>query len=268
MKLMAVAVAVAGAATVYAAQESRRVVTFENSVAIEAKTVKDAPYSAEVVIDHTQTLADGNRIVQHSTGRVYRDREGRVRREEDRDSGGATASIVDPVGGVSYFLDSENHVAWKTPLPADALAAKIEAVRRAAGPPEQRVEVPRGMATLEVNGGRVEKRIPGTGREQRAAEQLASRTIEGVRADGHRVTTTIPAGAIGNDLPIVITSEEWTSPDLKVLVLTERKDPRTGDSSYRLVNINQGEPDASLFQVPAGYTIKENTIRVRRNEER
>jgi hypothetical protein len=75
------------------------------------------------------------------------------------------------------------------------------------------------------------------------------------------VTTTIAAGAVGNDLPIVVTSEEWTSPDLQVLVLTERKDPRNGDSSYRLLNISRSEPDPSLFQVPSDYTIKETGIR-------
>ena len=68
---------------------------------LEARTLKGAPYSAEVVTDHTQTLADGNRIVEHSTGRVYRDQEGRVRREEDRASGGSSISIVDPVAAFS-----------------------------------------------------------------------------------------------------------------------------------------------------------------------
>jgi hypothetical protein len=89
---------------------------------------------------------------------------------------------------------------------------------------------------------------------------LAPRTLEGVRVEG-RATTTIAAGAIGNELPIVAVSEEWTSPDLQVLVLTQRKDPRNGDSSYRLVNVVRREPDPSLFQVPADYTVKETGIR-------
>ena len=57
-----------------------------NFVTLESKTVTGAPYAAETVNDNTQTLADGNRIVQHSTGRVYRDSEGRVRREEETDT--------------------------------------------------------------------------------------------------------------------------------------------------------------------------------------
>ncbi len=44
--------------------------------------VKGAPYSGNAVTDTTQTLADGNRIVNHTTAAVYRDGEGRERREQ------------------------------------------------------------------------------------------------------------------------------------------------------------------------------------------
>jgi hypothetical protein len=231
-------------------------------VQLESKDVKGAPYAAEIANDHVQLLADGNRIVEHSTGRVYRDKDGRVRREEDRPSGGMSVSIVDPVAGVSYSLDPQNRVAWKTPTPtimmklAEAKAqldAKVRGMREAGEPAD--------AMSFEVSGGRIEVRRRGGAPEQRSEEQLTARTIEGVLAQGHRTTTTIAAGAIGNDLPIVVTSEEWTSPDLQVLVLTERKDPRNGDSTYRLLNINRGDPDPSLFQVPADYVMKETAIR-------
>jgi hypothetical protein len=87
-------------------------------------------------------------------------------------------------------------------------------------------------------------------------EKLAARDIEGVRAEGVRRTTTIPAGEIGNDLPIEIVSEEWFSPELQVLVLTERKDPRLGTSTYRVVNVIRAEPASYLFEVPSDYTVK------------
>jgi hypothetical protein len=66
----------------------------------------------------------------------------------------------------------------------------------------------------------------------------------------------IPAGAIGNELPITVTSEEWLSPDLKVLVMTKHADPRSGETTYRLTGITRSEPDPSLFELPAGMTIK------------
>jgi hypothetical protein len=80
--------------------------------------------------------------------------------------------------------------------------------------------------------------------------------IEGVIASGVRRTTTINKGVIGNEQPIKIVSEEWTSPELQVLVMTDHTDPRTGRSTYRLLNIRRLDPDPTLFQVPPDYTIQ------------
>jgi len=88
-------------------------------------------------------------------------------------------------------------------------------------------------------------------------QTLADQTIQGVLAHGKQVTTTIPAGAIGNDQPIVILSETWYSPDLQTVVLSKRNDPRIGESVMAVTNIQRGEPSASLFQVPAGYSVKD-----------
>jgi hypothetical protein len=87
-------------------------------------------------------------------------------------------------------------------------------------------------------------------------EELGEQVIEGVTAKGTRTTTTIPAGAIGNELPISITSEEWFSTELKVLVMTKHADPRSGETTYRLLNIVRTEPNPSLFELPAGITVK------------
>ena len=240
-------------------------------VTLESKTLKGAPYSAEMVNDSTQVLADGNRIVRHTTGRVYRDNEGRVRREEDGTVGeigpnrpmilpGPSISIVDPVAGVSYTLDPESHVAWKTAskvgpvLMENVLRRRAEEVATQAKALQLKMESGAVLATADGWRG-------GEANRKNVEESLAPRQIEGVLAEGHRNTTTIPAGAIGNEQPITIVSEEWTSQDLGVLVMTDHKDPRTGESSYRLVNIIRGEPDASLFQVPPDYTVKETGIR-------
>jgi hypothetical protein len=88
-------------------------------------------------------------------------------------------------------------------------------------------------------------------------ESLGTQSIEGVMAEGTRVTLTIPAGKIGNDRPIVTVNERWYSPELQTVVLTKNSDPRMGETTYRLTNINRSEPDPSLFQVPADYTVDE-----------
>jgi hypothetical protein len=274
------------------------------------KPVTGAPYSAETIIESTQTLADGNRINRKTTGRVYRDGEGRVRREEDRPDGTMTISIVDPVAGFNYSLDPVRKTAWKTPAgTAGVLVRKIEdAVTEArrtelesklvelkekvtslteedkaklAAEERMKVEAARsGVGPQGARGGRgggAAAAVPtarggggggrggamgrGRGPVPGSTVTLERKTLEGVAVEGHRTTTVIPAGQIGNEQPITITSEEWKSPELSVLVMTRHSDPRTGESSYRLQNIIRAEPDRSLFMVPADYTIRETGIR-------
>jgi hypothetical protein len=86
-------------------------------------------------------------------------------------------------------------------------------------------------------------------------QQLGTQNIEGVEAEGKRVITTIPAGKIGNERPIEIVYETWYSKELQLVVYSKNSDPRYGEQTYRLTNINRSEPDPSLFTVPADYKI-------------
>ncbi len=86
---------------------------------------------------------------------------------------------------------------------------------------------------------------------------LGSKVIDGISTEGTKITTVIPAGQIGNQGPLEIVSEKWYSPELHVNVMTSFSDPRFGTTVYRLTNINRAEPDASLFQVPAGYKVED-----------
>ena len=79
--------------------------------------------------------------------------------------------------------------------------------------------------------------------------------MEGVQVTGVRTTRTIPVGEIGNDRPISIVTEVWTSPDLKTIVYSKRSDPRMGEQTFQLTNIVRSEPDASLFTVPPDFKI-------------
>jgi hypothetical protein len=230
-------------------------------VPVEARTVKDAPYSAEVVTEDTQTLADGNRIVQRSAVRVFRDSQGRTRREEDRPSGGPIVSITDPVAGTSFSLDTDNRRAVRMPsMIAVNVAGAVQKLWMPHEASKVVTTVPRGAAAAAVFAGRggfaVTHLEASRGNEQIKIETLPARDFEGVRAEGVRRTTTIPAGEIGNDWPIEVVSEEWFSPELQVLVSTERRDPRLGTSTYRLQNIIRAEPAPYLFEVPSDYTVQ------------
>jgi hypothetical protein len=245
---------------------------------------KGAPYSAETIVEGTQTLADGNRINRKTTGRVFRDGEGRTRREEDRPNGALTISITDPVGGYTYSLDTNRKVAWRTPMGASrTILDKVEAVRSqvddarakaeleqtaaARGTNEPRtkeVEVMRGAAGAgggAAAGGRGGTVLPTMAPSRAVAGPLERKVLEGIPVEGRKSTTTIPAGQIGNEQPLTIVSEQWRSPDLKVLVMTRHADPRTGESTYRLTNIIRAEPDRSLFMVPPDYEVKDTGVR-------
>lgn len=69
-----------------------------------SKVVKGAPYSAEMVTETTQSLADGNTIGRRKAGRVYRDSEGRTRQETAAEGKEPTVFINDPVEGKHIVL--------------------------------------------------------------------------------------------------------------------------------------------------------------------
>jgi hypothetical protein len=88
-------------------------------------------------------------------------------------------------------------------------------------------------------------------------EHLPGKTIDGVFALGRRVTRTRPPGTVGNDKTIVSVSESWVAEDLKILLASSMDDPRTGKETGEVTRLERTEPDAGLFQVPAGYTVNE-----------
>jgi hypothetical protein len=253
-------------------------------IAVEANVTTGAPYSAEAVTESTQTLADGNRISRKSMTRVYRDGEGRTRREELDDTGTViSVSIVDPVAHVSYVLRPASRTAYRDPIRmvvpdgARGRGGMMPRSPDAPGAPAPEAEARMKATAEELARAKAASPIPPPpppaprpedkiAIERSAAgatvrEELGNQTIEGVSAVGSRSTTTIPAGAIGNLQPIKVVSEQWRSPDLQVLVMTKHTDPRTGETIYRLQGIVRAEPDRSLFTVPADYTMKESGIR-------
>jgi hypothetical protein len=272
--------------------------TFEymatQSFSFDGAVVKNAPYSAEAVTETTQRLADGNRIARKTNATMYRDSEGRTRREEALGVIGPWASngepsqsvfINDPVSKTNLVLDTKNKTVHKMPSPKAMMTQTLtglqknvdEAKARSTGQTKV-IEFERHIQTTTEDGPaaaadkmkaemvmtHLQPGMPGmmvsSGSEKNAQkESLGTQMIEGVQAEGTRTTVTIPAGAIGNDLPIQIVSERWYSPELQTVVMTKHSDPRMGDTVYRLTNINRNEPAPSLFQAPADYTaLSEN----------
>ena len=101
----------------------------------------------------------------------------------------------------------------------------------------------------------IQKDLVGEEEAEISSEDLGSQTMEGLLVNGVRTTRTIPEGQIGNDKPLRIITEVWTSPDLKTVVYSKRTDPRMGEQTFKLTNIVRAEPDPSLFTVPADFKI-------------
>ncbi len=205
------------------------------------KVVTGAPFSAVAVSETMQTLADGNHISRKTQTNLFRDSQGRFRKEVTlpaigplATSGGPRSFVMinDPVAQHNFILHPEEKTAEKMAKPFGRMkgvwkdkAASWEAKAAASGNFEK--------------------------------EDLGTQTIAGVSAQGTRYTRIIPAGQIGNEKPVTIVSEHWYSSDLQLTVMSKRSDPRFGDTSYTLTNIQRSEPAASLFAVPSDYTVQE-----------
>lgn len=296
---------------VYAQQDAKVIAEI---AAGNEKMVKDAPFSAEAVSESVQTLADGNRIVRSGTTKLYRNSEGRFRREFSGSSGstfggtyftyGSGISILDPVVGQRLMLEPTLRTVRISKLNGGqgvSITGSATVVNKSVLSPAQRAEVEKKLAegkymteAQKAEYAAKTKEYAATATRLQVAtataaanasggaqtitsyndasdfvfptnyihekydtrtEELGSRDFEGVMAEGTKKTTTIPAGAIGNERPIEITYERWYSKELEMVVYSKQSDPRVGDQTYKLTNLIRSEPDPSLFAVPEGYKI-------------
>jgi hypothetical protein len=214
--------------------------------------VTGMPYQVEALTTVTQTLRDGTQISRRMAAKAFRDSAGRVRQEQivtglavlDPAADERTiVTIHDVVAGVTYALDADARTARRSsidprtftdapPPPPPAPPAAPGDSARLAGPPPPPPAPPRPRV-----------------------EALGTRMFQGVGIVGDLSRVTIPAGRIGNDRPIEIVDERWTSPELALLVHARYSDPRTGDVDYRVVRLDRREPSADLFRVPAGFRM-------------
>jgi hypothetical protein len=208
------------------------------------KVVTGVPFSAVAVTQLTHTLADGTKISSSIKVTLCRDSQGRFRKEGgippvgDLAENQARSFIVinDPVASKGYLLVPDKKI-------AHVMTMKNHGHKDAIGSDAAK-------AAPDFGGFK-------GGSADITSESLGTQTINGLSAQGTRITRLIPAGKIGNDKPITITREVWYSPDLQMVVQSKHSDPRFGDTSYSLTNIQRTEPAANLFTVPSDYTIKE-----------
>jgi hypothetical protein len=216
------------------------------TVGLVGKTA--APYTATRKTTRVQKLANGTTITHVTTVKEARDSSGRTYREsrpespmgsEEGSNSLVSVNVHDPVNRTNIFWNSNTKEAILTHF------AEAGEIKRLDPVPGQAVMEPAPMPRLEP----IKPQI----------EDLGMKTINGVEARGRRTTRVIPAGREGNDQPITVTFERWMAQDLGLVVMSVNDDPRNGTTTMELTDLEKGEPDPALFQVPEGYTVKDRT---------
>jgi hypothetical protein len=210
------------------------------------KVVKGAPFSATATSETTETLQDGSVLHRTSQVSMYRDSLGRSRHEATFTGFGPLTTsgtpkkmvmISDPVAGVHIMLDDTQKIAHKSAL-------------RAHNGPAANADSTGFQGRMQEH----EQQLEAAGLLKK--ESLGTQTINGVVAEGTRITRTIPAGQIGNEKALQVVSERWYSADLQIVLKSTHTDPRSGTTTYTVTSLQRTEPAATLFAVPADYTVQ------------
>jgi hypothetical protein len=282
------------------AETEQHMVKMDMVGAVKGPVVKGMPYAADEISETNQVLGDGTRIHREIKTSVYRDSEGRTRRETPDN-----ITINDPVANATYMINPKTNSVRKLQMastmmyrrdvgvgvgaggsiegpttfsirtngdgPSDivingqALDPKQVQEMIAKAKSEGRVEAKGGVlvpsTAVAVAGGTFTAGVPAMKRiNMGKGESLGKKNVEGVIAEGTRNVETIEAGEIGNDRAIQIVNEQWFSEELGMTVMSKRSDPRMGDETFRVTNIRRGDPAPYLFQPPAGATVNERKM--------
>jgi hypothetical protein len=211
----------------------------------DRQPVKGIPLSADIVTTHVQALADGNKITNEDTSHFYRDSEGRTRRENKLTMLGQSSDapsmimINDPVAHTRFVLNTMHKSA-------------------------DQVGATEGHNMVYMKKSHDEHVMThGEGSQAETKEDLGTQTIEGMVAHGTRASHVIPAGKIGNEKPITVTTESWYSDEIGMEVLRVHKDPWSGEMTTKVTNVRRGEPDAALFTPPPDYKVEKGNRVIR-----
>jgi hypothetical protein len=197
-------------------------------------------FQAEATMHSTQHLGDGTVIVKEMHVTLARDDQGRfsfVSHSIQPADNIESHIILDPVSGcelswgtlskkvMRFPLSAKNHVTV-TVLPRERDASSTL-------PPD-------------------EKRVTN--------EDLGSKIIAGIPVVGTRTVTTIDAGKIGNSQEIVIRHEQWTSPDLQLIVAESDDNPFSETRTYEITSFERSAPPETLFKAPENIPLQTRTL--------
>jgi hypothetical protein len=198
-----------------------------------AVMITGAPYTAEETQE--RGLPGGAPMMIMATSKIYRDSDGRERRETvftpqlsaagEQVATPTRIEITDPVAGYRYTLDNSHPVIYRTKLGA--------ITRRAAPLVQKKLQSKTGLGAQHLS----------------SLEVLGTEQFGSIQGFGTR-TTSVSVKESGDQT--VATTETWESPELGILLLRKSVDQHVGTVIVRLSNVQRGEPDPSLFLLPIG----------------
>lgn len=214
------------------------------SFAQQAQSAQSAPvkpYIIEFEQKREQTLADGTHIVQISHTKRYRDSQGRTRidyvqNSETGDFPHTNVMVYDANGrfAMSWMIGDHMESSYTTgTMPGNSDSAVAH---------QSIPSATQSHAQL-----------------QRTTEQLGVQEVQGFPCAASRATVVYPVGMIGNDKPITNVTEHCVSGEFKLTLRDRTIDPR-GSISLTAISISRQEPDASVFQPPAGFVERKTVI--------
>ncbi len=219
--------------------------TRELLVSIYVPPVEKQPFTATLATQWTRSLANGGTftlvntraIKRDSTGRVYQERWLLVPRNRSTASQMQYIQISDPVRHtyLNCTVAIKECDLYQFP---NAVVKSYQPALGASGP------LPDGSGF-------------------RTHEELGKTSLVGVDTIGYRESTTINAGAAGNDQPMVTTREFWLAPQLGIDLLSKLDSPNAGKQTFTVTELSTSEPEASFFEVPEGYKL----VDVRKSED-
>lgn len=199
--------------------------------------VAGAPFSAKVDIISQLTLPDGTvdvrtsvaHVARQSTGRIYNELRSLVPTTYKGDPPLLSSHIYDPTTRLNIFLNPFTHLAHESVLerPPAAPAGSVPA---------------RALNTALYK-----------------EEDLGTQYVGTVELKGIRKSRTIPANQSGTGHEVVVVDEYWYSPDLSIYMIIKHTDPRTGEQTVAVSEVDRKEPEAAQFNVPARYRVVDET---------
>jgi len=202
--------------------------------------ISGAPFSGSVQILSKEPLPDGTTRIRQTVNHIARNSAGVIHNETrllvtpgfEGEPRLLSFHIYDPQTHLNTFLNPTTHIARQVFL------------RKPPTPPVN--------STPETF-------VPGASAEKVVTQELGNQTVAGLLLQGTRKQRIVPAATSGTGHEVTITDDYWYSEELRVYLVIRHNDPRTGEQTVGIIDVQRGEPNPTMFQIPVDYKVVDET---------